>query len=246
MRKVAGKLPAIAVVTSTEKEASRYVDAMAKRGIAELVLLPFPLSEVPEIIATLDGLLFTGGPDIDPAVYGEQPNAMVDAEASSSIDEWQISLLSSALALDMPVLGICRGMQLINVCFGGKLIQDIEGHRLVDDGQAKESGYHQVYIAPGSKLAAILGSGGFVRVNSTHHQGFMEAQKASGLIASVYSLTDGLIEAVESPYHDCVIGVQWHNEIEKELPKSFGKLFGALIERSKAFSCKKKAIMPNL
>ena len=246
MRKVAGKLPAIAVVTSTEKEASRYVDAMVKRGVAELVLLPFPLSQVSEIIATLDGLLFTGGLDLDPVVYGEQRSPKVDADASSAIDEWQISLLSSALSLDMPVLGICRGMQLINVCFGGKLIQDVEGHRLVNGVQTKESIYHQVYIAPGSKLAAILGSGGFVRVNSMHHQGFMEAQKASRLIASVYSLSDGIIEAVESPYHDCVIGVQWHNEIEEELPKSFGKLFGALIERSKVFSNKKKATMPKL
>ena len=238
-------MPAIAVVTSTEKEASRYVDAMVKRGVAELVLLPSPLSKISEIVATLDGLLFTDGPDLDPAVYGEERSDNVDPDASNTIDEWQIALLSSALSLDMPVLGICRGMQLINVCFGGKLIQNVEGHRLVGGAQNEETIYHQVYIAPGSKVAAILGSGGFVRVNSIHRQGFREAQKASRLIASVYSLSDGIIEAVESPYHDCVIGVQWRNEIEEQLPKSFGKLFGALIERSKAFSCKKKATMQN-
>ena len=136
-------------------------------------------------------------------------------------------------------MGICRGMQLLNVVFGGRLIQHLPGHRTEDD--SGKSAYHRIYISPGSKLAATLGSGGFVQVNSRHHQGVSEPQKAPSLMASAYSLEDGLIEALESPAHDWVIGVQWHNENEEELPKTFGNLFLALAERGEMYSRRREA-----
>ena len=91
-------------------------------------------------------------------------------------------------------------------------------------------------------LAAIVGAGGFVRVNSRHHQGVNEPVKAPSLMASAYSLEEGLIEAMESPNHDWVIAVQWHNENREELPKSFGNLFLALAERGETYSQRMAAL----
>ncbi|MCH7653041.1 MAG: gamma-glutamyl-gamma-aminobutyrate hydrolase family protein, partial [Chloroflexi bacterium] len=87
-------------------------------------------------------------------------------------------------------------------------------------------------ISPGSKLAAVVGSGGFVRVNSRHHQGIKEPQKSSELLASAYSLEDGYIEALESPGHRWVIGVQFHPERRMEVPPHFDRLFQSLVERA--------------
>ena len=157
-------------------------------------------------------------------------------------DRWELALLNAALERDMPVLAICRGMQLLNVAFGGRIIQDLPGHRTESPNGRWESTRHQLYISPGSKLAAILGAGGFVSVNSLHHQGVGEPQKAAALMASAYSVEDGLIEALESPSHGWVVGVQWHNEIEKEVPKNFGNLFQSLIERAETYAQRKEAI----
>jgi putative glutamine amidotransferase len=214
---------------------------MVKREVAECLLVPHSLAQVHGIISSVDGLLFTGGPDVDPQRYGQTPDPQAGLELSPRRDRWEMALLEAALGVDMPVLAICRGMQLLNVAFGGRLIQDLPGHRMEKQNGLWESAHHQVYISPGSKLAAILGSGGFVRVNSRHHQGLKEPQKAVGLMASAYSLEDGLIEALESPKHDWVIGVQWHNEIEEELPKGFGNLFQALIERAETYARRREA-----
>jgi gamma-glutamyl-gamma-aminobutyrate hydrolase PuuD len=234
-------VPVIGVVASSQRGARRYLDAMVKREVAEYLLVPRPLSQIDETIASVDGLLFTGGSDVDPHLYGQARDPNAGLRLSPHRDRWELGLLKASLERDMPVLGICRGMQLLNVAFGGSLIQDVPGHRLQKQNDNRESGYHHVYISPGSKLAAILGSGGFVRVNSLHHQGLREPQKAATLMASVYSLEDGLIEAVESPQHDCVIGVQWHSQLEEEMPKSFGNLFQVLIERAEIYTQRKEA-----
>ena len=150
-------------------------------------------------------------------------------------DQFELDLLRGALVRHMPVLAICRGMHLLNVALGGKLIQDIPNHRAGPAAEDRKSAYHRIYISPGSRLGAIIGAGGFVRVNSRHHQGLREAQKAGPLIASAYSLDDGIIEAVESPDYDWVIGVQWHPEREDEMPKGFGNLFQGFVERAETF-----------
>ena len=193
------------------------------------------MAQVKDVIASTDALLLTGGPDVDPRRYGQAHDPQAGLQFSPRRDRWEMTLLKAALERDMPVLAICRGMQLLNVAFGGRLIQDVPGHRMQAQNGRRESAFHRVYISPGSRLAAILGSGGFVRVNSQHHQGLREAQKARTLMASSYSLEDGLIEALESPRHDWVIGVQWHNEIEEEMPKGFGNLFQSLIERAERY-----------
>ena len=123
-------------------------------------------------------------------------------------------------------------MQVLNVALGGKLLQHIKGHNAYEEGGEELSQYHHIYISPGSKLAAVVGSGGFVRVNSRHHQGVKEPQKSSALLASAYSLEDGYIEALESPAHRWVIGVQFHPVRRMEVPPHFDRLFQSLVERA--------------
>ena len=97
------------------------------------------------------------------------------------------------------------------------------------------SAHHSIFLSPGSKLAAILGMGGFFRVNSLHHQGLREAQKAPRLLASAYCVEDGIIEGLESPDHRWVVGVQCHPERHDEVPKAFVNLFTAFVERAEAY-----------
>jgi gamma-glutamyl-gamma-aminobutyrate hydrolase PuuD len=145
----------------------------------------------------------------------------------------ELPLLGAALALDMPVLGICRGMQALNVAMGGGLVRDLPGHSASETDGKEAAAFHHIYIAPGSKMAAIVGSGGFVKVNSLHHQGVIEAKKSPRLLASAYSVEDGVIEALESPDHDWVIGVQFHPERRMEVPPQFDRLFWGLVDRSR-------------
>ena len=224
-------MPLIGISSPNEQEAERYCEAISSRGYDHIVIGPAGGKTLPE---HLHGVILTGGLDIGPNIYGEDTDPEADVRISSERDEWEIPILKQALANNMPILGICRGMQLLNVVFGGKLIQDLSGHRNIEYPDDK-SVFHQIYLSPGTKLAAIMGSGGFIRVNSQHHQGLGEAQKAPSLLASAYSLDDGIIEAIESPNHDWVIGVQCHNEIEEELYKSFGNIFQAFLERSDRF-----------
>jgi len=234
-------MPVIGVVASNKREARRYLDAMVKREVVECLLKPLSLPRVEEIVSSVDGLLFTGGPDIDPQYYGASEDPKSGLKHAPRRDKWELALLKAALDRDMPVLAICRGMQLLNVAFGGRLIQDLPGHRIEGLKGRWESARHQLYISPGSKLAAILGAGGFVSVNSLHHQGVGEPQKASALMASAYSVEDGLIEALESPRHGWVVGVQWHNEIEEQVPKNFGNLFQSFVERAETYGQRKEA-----
>ena len=153
--------------------------------------------------------------------------AAADAEGDA------VGLLRAALADDMPVLAIGGGMQALNIALGGKaaaLVHTAE-HPHAPDAEGA-SAYHHIYIAPGSRLAAVVGSGGFVRVNSRHSRGLREAHKARALLASAYSLEDGVIEALESPRHRWVFGTQFRPERGMELPPHFQRLFQSLVERA--------------
>ena len=212
----------------------RYVDAVERSGGEPWVLTPDSGILASEVIHRAGALVLTGGGDIEPGRYGEQPSGEIDyMPFDSARDELELSITRAALDDDLPVYGVCRGMQLLNVAMGGGLVQHLDGHSgtyLGDDEW--EASYHHIYISPGSKLAAVVGSGGFVRVNSLHHQGVREAQKSPHLLASAYSLDDGLIEALESPRHRWVIAVQFHPERRMEVPPHFDRLFQSLVERA--------------
>jgi len=228
--------PTIGITTSTERAARRYKEAVEKAGALALILSPDSFGSIDATLGRISGLLVSGGEDIDPAIYGEAPDPQANLEIRRPRDEMELPLLKGALERDMPLLAICRGMQALNVVMGGKLIQDLPGHKAEQKDGQWVSAYHRIYISPGSRLASALGSGGFVRVNSRHHQGIREAQKAPLLLASAYSVDDGLIEGLESPQHSWVVGVQCHPEREGEVPRQFQNLFLALVERARIYS----------
>lgn len=214
----------IGISTSKAARASRYRRIIEKAGGTPIILRPRPDADPETLLDTIDGLVLTGGEDIDPAHYNEPPhNSSPDAQR----DAFELPLLSAALSRDMPIFGICRGMEALNVTMGGKLLQQVSGHRSPDK---KRSEYHDVYIAPGSRLGAILGGGPIMRVNSRHRQGFNQALKAPGLTASAYVLKGDLIEAVEALDFSWVIGVQWHPERETEVHPKNMNLFYSLVE----------------
>lgn len=138
-----------------------------------------------------------------------------------------VALAKAALDRDTPLLAIGGGLHTLNVALGGAPATPVEGH----GPEGEESSFHRIYIAPGSKLAAVVGSGGFVRVNSRHEMGIREIDKSPLLLASSYSLEDGKIEALESPDHAWVIGVQFRPERRLEIPPHFDRLFQSLVER---------------
>ena len=123
-------------------------------------------------------------------------------------------------------------MQALNLALGGTHATNVTGHGVTQKDGEEVSSYHRVYIAPGSRLAAVVGSGGFVRVNSRHSLGVREPQKSPLAMASAYALDDGVIEALESPEHDWVIGAQFHPERRMEVPPQFDRLFQALVQRA--------------
>ena len=209
----------IGVTTSNGSSAGRYVASLESRGAQTRVLTPDCFTSIEDAMDGVSGLLLTGGGDVDPALYGEEPDGAMGI--SRERDEMEMALFRYAIEENMPTLGICRGMQLINVAMGGRLIQDLPGHTLPEF----QSAVHQVYVSPGSRFGAIIGAGAVYRTNSRHHQGLKEAQRAPSLMASAYHPEDGIVEALESPEHPWLLGVQCHPEREDEVPKSFRKLF---------------------
>ncbi|NUR25960.1 MAG: gamma-glutamyl-gamma-aminobutyrate hydrolase family protein [Catenulispora sp.] len=188
-----------------------YISAYA-RSVAQAGGVPVLLTREADPVAVverLDGLLLSGGEDVDPGRYGaapEGPPVIIDPGR----DEQELALFEAAVARGIPVLGICRGCQLINVAYGGSLIRDIPE----DSGQAHAfRGYpgpyrrHAVDITDGTKLSALLGAR--VRVNSYHHQAV--DTPGAGVLVSARA-EDGITEAIEVP-DQRILGVQWHPEM---------------------------------
>ncbi len=227
----------VVITSSGAKNARRYVEVMESAGAAVRILIPDGHADLSteELMRDAGGLLLSGGPDIDPALYGEEPDPDAGLTLNRHLDDLELRVLVWALERDMPVLAICRGMQLLNVAFGGKLIQDLPGHKSKKINGNWESASHTIYVAPGSKAAPVIGMAGFFKVNSLHHQGLKEAQRAPRLMTTAYEVDDGLIEGLESPEHSWVIGLQCHPERRDEVPKMFGNLFLGLHERAESF-----------
>ena len=227
--------PLIAVTTSDIGDDSvPFLDAV-ERSEAEPWLVRAGYALTPdEILARAGALVLSDGPDVNPALYGQRPDPETGpAVYDDARDEMEIALVRAALDADLPVYGIGRGMHILNVALGGRLLQGVEGHHPAqpENGDSKPE-YHHIYISPGSKLAAVVGSGGFVRVNSRHRAGMREAQKSPYLLASAYSLEDGIIEALESASHRWVIAVQFSPQLRMENPPHFDRLFQSLAERA--------------
>ena len=173
--------------------------------------------ENPSTLDGLAGLMLTGGTDVDPALYGEVREAQTE-EPEPERDGHELSLLREALDRDLPVLAICRGLQLMNVALGGTLKQHIEGHRVPGELNA-----HQIEICEPTELASILGGGNY-SVNSRHHQ--CVGRVGQGLVVSAKA--GDIVEALELPTKRFVVAIQWHPEDriageDKKLFKAFAR-----------------------
>ncbi|HEY6538345.1 MAG TPA: gamma-glutamyl-gamma-aminobutyrate hydrolase family protein [Candidatus Dormibacteraeota bacterium] len=184
-----------------------YVAALQMVGLTPIL---FPTrSRLPSDLSFIDGLLLPGGPDIDPLRYGQDldPSTVPDTES----DQLEFALLDWALSAGVPVLAICRGLQVLNVGLGGTLVQDLPQHcpRPEAEGPvARDVPAHPVRVDPASRLGQLV-EGETIAVNSLHHQGI--ERLAPSLRASAWA-PDGLIEAVELPGDQFVLGVQYHPE----------------------------------
>jgi len=169
-----------------------------------------------KVLREVDGVLLTGGGDVDPIFYGEDRDPTIE-DAEPGRDEFELDLVKRAMESDVPVLAICRGAQVLNVAAGGSLVQDIPSAIASDLAhtikEPKDAVAHVVTVTPGSRLETILGAAvdasHTCRVNSRHHQSV--AQVGSGLIASA-TAPDGVIEGIEREGAEFCIGVQWHPE----------------------------------
>jgi putative glutamine amidotransferase len=199
-----------------------YVRAVVAAGGVP-VLIP-PTEVATAIVGDLDGMVFTGGSDINPAVYGQEPHPESSAFYDHR-DAAELELMRAALGGAMPVLGICRGMQLLNVARGGDLIQHLEG----DTHKGPPGMYtrHSVTVLPGTHLAGVLGTD--AHTHSCHHQA--PGRLGQGLRVAA-TAEDGTVEAIEDAAASYVVGVLWHPEEDAE---GGAALFEALVDQATTY-----------
>ena len=204
-----------------------YIRAVDEAGGTPLLVPPMSEEAARGLLGRIDGILFTGGPDVDPARYGQANQG--SQEPDPGRDETELVLARAAAAEGMPILGICRGQQLINVAFNGTLVQDMGGHSQKEAGHARDETTHSVSILDAeSALARIAGESSEIPVNSFHHQ--VIDRLGEGLKVTARSAEDGYIEAIESA-DGSIVAVQCHPEHLTELPWA-RELFRELVERA--------------
>jgi len=191
-----------------------YETSIARAGATVRLLDPW-MADADAVVNGLGALVLTGGGDVDPRFYGEQPHRTF-AAAEPGRDQFELALARAAIDRGVPLLAICRGVQVLNVAAGGSLVQDIDTEvpgALVHRVDATPSTIaHEVWVAAGSTLAALMADrleGDALMVNSRHHQAVK--QLAPGFVASA-TAPDGVIEAIERPDLPFCVGVQWHPE----------------------------------
>jgi len=201
-----------------------YVRAIERAG-GRPFLVPPSEDGVEETLGALDGLVFSGGSDLDPELYDQEPHDETFGVVPER-DRAELALLEAALAREIPVLAVCRGSQVLNVARGGDLVQHLPD--VVGDEKHKHTpgtfADHDVTLEPGTRLAELLGDR--APVKSHHHQGF--GRVGSGLRVAAHA-EDGTIEAVEDPSHRFAFGVLWHPEAGED-QRLFVKLVGAAAE----------------
>lgn len=188
-------------------------------------------SDVERIANSIDGLLVTGGGDVDPTIFGEEPHPQL-GEVCPERDRFEIMMITEVLKLDKPIFGICRGSQMINVAEGGDLFQDIysqHSNQLLQHRQNAPRSHpsHYVEVVEGSLLHDIAQSARF-KVNSYHHQAVRRLPEAFEVCARA---SDGIVEGFESKKHRFVLGVQWHPEnLTRKQDVYSLKLFNAFVK----------------
>jgi len=216
--------------------AASYVEALENAGLVPLIVPPLSDTHAAAaILDAVDGLLLTGGEDVNPALFGEEPHPRLKT-VNDQRDVTEIALILEAQRRKTPTLGICRGIQVINVALGGSLIQDIPAQspaaRDHDDGSGRQTRTHEITLDPASRMAAAIGATK-CKVNSLHHQSVKEV--APGLHVTARS-PDGIVEGVEADDRDWwALGVQWHPEEMTDSPEAWDRgLFRAFADQLKA------------
>jgi putative glutamine amidotransferase len=218
-----------------------YLTEVERPGATALMLTPaHDPASLNHLLDRSHGLVLTGGEDVEPTRYGQEPHPQLGS-TNPARDRMEFAVLEGALEREMPILAICRGMQLVNVAFGGTLYQDLPAQRagdLVHEQTAPiNDHWHDAVVEEGSRLSEIFGVAELF-INSFHHQGV--DRLAPGLRA-VARAEDGLVEAVEATEHPWVFGVQWHPERgEAEAPEDRRnpnrRLFWAFVEASRDYA----------
>ena len=193
-----------------------YLQRVERAGAVPVVLPPC-VSDLEALMARLDGVCLSGGPDLDPQAYGARERHAELGPTEPSLDAFELDLARAAIERGMPLLGICRGSQALNVACGGTLHQHLSGHRQVEPGcQAT----HEVEVLEGTRLAGLIGAGAHA-VNSFHHQAVDELGRGLRVAARA---ADGTVEAIEARSGGFAVGVQWHAETLAD-----ARLFEALV-----------------
>ena len=188
-----------------------YLEALGRAGGVGAVFLPGALGPdaAVAVVERVDGLLLTGGEDVDPALYGETPEPRTYG-FDAAVDRWEEALYRAAVALDRPVLAICRGAQVLNVVHGGSLAQHVTGHGRPQEGVSEGV---VAAVEPGSRLAAALGGELAPVGRCCHHQAVGRLGEGLAVVARA---DDGTVEGIEpvadAPGDPWVVGVQWHPE----------------------------------
>lgn len=216
-----------------------YAAAVQAAGGVALILPHGTEADADGTLDALDGLVLSGGGDLDPRSYGAAYETTKDARLDA--DRWELALVSAARARRLPVLGICRGMQVLAVAHGGRLDQDIagrDGHPDMDalSPDAILGARHAVALAPDTTLRRVYGAADRV-VNTIHHQAVDDA----GTLRVSATDAGGMIEAVEAADGSCLIGVQWHPE---KLPAGEApaerRLFEHLVDAARAYAARRR------
>lgn len=215
-----------------------YYEAVENSGGVAVILPNTKITEVVnELLNTVDGLIISGGNDVDPVFYGERKKVK-NLSITRERDLFEIALVKKAKAKRIPILAICRGMQLVNVAFRGSLYQDFSfekgflDHTL--EGSALYNKKHSVIIREGSRLFNIMRRRK-IMVNTSHHQ--MVKRVAPKFVATAWSEKDGVIEAIESKDDHYLLGVQWHPELMTD--RGSKALFDSLIRSARECKLKK-------
>lgn len=204
-----------------------YTQALQEAGAIAVVLPTHGYADdAGALLDRLDGLLFSGGPDLDPATYGAAPHPRLGPDVDRVADEYELALLSEATARDLPLLAICRGMQALNVARGGTLHQHLPDRTQLEHRQTHEpfEPAHAVTVTANSPLHRLTGRRRLA-VNSFHHQAVDQLGKRLHVCAHA---PDGTVEALFDPAARFCLGVQWHAELLTHRPEH-APLFGALV-----------------
>lgn len=225
---------------SSNSVGASYVSAIENAG-GTSILLPSIRNDscIMDFMKLIDGLLLSGGVDVDPFYFGEESRPLM-GKIDIDRDYLEMHLIPEALKIDLPVLGICRGIQSLNVAAGGTLHQDISmsSKSLLKHRQDAPGSYatHNIDVKSESQLMRILG-GSTIRTNSFHHQAVREA--APGFIVSAIA-RDGIIEGIESTAHTYVVGVQFHPELMWFNNPPITNLFVAFVSAAKVYKQRQK------